>query len=81
VYRFPSEEWAAAFKVALNEKFIIVTSYARWKEVIQGNLDPIKGMMEGKLKLSRGDLPTIVRFVESSRQLVVSASKVPTEFM
>ena len=55
--------------------------HARWKEVIQGNLDPIEGMMEGKLTLSRGDLPTIVRFIESSRKLVVSASKVPREFM
>ena len=60
--------------------FVIVGSYERWKEVIEGALDPIKGMMEGKLKLSKGDLPTIVRFVESSRQLVVSAAKVPTEF-
>jgi hypothetical protein len=37
-------------------------------------------MMEGKLKLARGHLPTIIRYVESSRQLVASASKVPTDF-
>jgi putative sterol carrier protein len=60
--------------------FVIVASYQRWKDVIEGKLDPIKGMMEGKLKLSKGHLPTIIRFVESSRQLVTSASKVPTEF-
>lgn len=61
-------------------EFVIVASYARWKEVIQGKLDPIKGMMEGKLKLTRGHLPTIIRFVESSRQLVASARRVPTHF-
>jgi len=60
--------------------FVIVASYACWKDVIQGRLGPIKGMMEGKLKLSRGHLPTIIRFVDSARQLVVSACKVPTEF-
>jgi putative sterol carrier protein len=60
--------------------FVIVASYACWKDVIEGKLDPIKGMMEGKLKLARGHLPTIIRFVESSRQLVVSARKVPTDF-
>jgi len=60
--------------------FVIVASYACWKDVIEGKLDPIKGMMEGKLKLTRGHLPTIIRFVESSRQLVVSACKVPTNF-
>jgi hypothetical protein len=37
--------------------------------------------MEGKLKLTKGHLPTMIRFVESSRQLVMSASRVPTEFV
>lgn len=61
--------------------FIILAPYSRWKEVIDGGLDPIKGMMEGKLKLTTGHLPTMIRFVESSRQLVASAARVPTEFI
>lgn len=61
--------------------FIIVASYGRWKDVIEGELDPIKGMMEGKLKLTKGSLATLVRFVESSRQLVTNARNVPTEFL
>ena len=65
---------------SVEAEFVIVASYACWKEVIERKLDPIKGMMEGKLKLARGHLPTIIRFVESSRQLVVSACKVPTDF-
>ena len=60
--------------------FVIVADYAQWKNVIEGNLDPIKGMMEGKLRLTHGHLPTMIRFVESSRQLVVSAKNVPTKF-
>jgi putative sterol carrier protein len=60
--------------------FVIVGTYSRWREVIEGRLDPIKGMMEGKLKLARGHLPTIIRFVEPSRMVVASASKVPTIF-
>ncbi len=61
-------------------EFVIVGTYARWRDVIEGRLDPIKAMMEGKLKLARGHLPTIVRFVEPSRMVVASASKVPTWF-
>ncbi|MGB5812550.1 MAG: SCP2 sterol-binding domain-containing protein [Polyangiales bacterium] len=61
-------------------KFVIVASYNRWKDVIEGKLDPIKGMMEGKLKLTKGSLATLVRFVESSRRLVTNARNVPTEF-
>lgn len=138
VHRFPSEEWTAALRIALNNdrtyrevgkawtfgavamvvrsdpangvqqaagiildvhagecrsarfvegtddppdaEFVIVASYARWKDVIEGKLDPIKGMMDGKLKLTRGHLPTIIRYVEPARLLVSSASKVPTDF-
>lgn len=61
--------------------FIIVAPYDRWREVIAGTLDPIKGMMEGKLKLKVGHLPTLIRTVESARQLVTTAARVPTEFL
>lgn len=61
--------------------FVIVGDYNYWKDVITGKDDPIKAMMQGKLKLTKGHLPTIIRYVESSRQLVRSASSVPTEFL
>jgi putative sterol carrier protein len=60
--------------------FIIVASYARWKEVIKKEVDPIKAMMQNKLKLTKGHMPTIVKYVNSSRQLVETTSKVPTKF-
>ncbi|MBC7173999.1 MAG: SCP2 sterol-binding domain-containing protein, partial [Polyangiaceae bacterium] len=68
-------------EVSKTAAFVIVADYPRWKEVIEGSLDPIKGMMEGKLKLTVGHLPTMIRFVESSRALVRSAAAVPTEFL
>lgn len=60
--------------------FVIVAEYEEWKKVIQREIDPIKAMMQGKLKLTKGHLPTIIKYVESSRQLVESAALVPTEF-
>lgn len=60
--------------------FEIIAPYATWKEVIEGKLDPIAAMMQGKLDLRTGHLPTMIRFVESSRALVKSAAAVPTEF-
>ena len=59
--------------------YIIRAPYGRWKEVINKELDPIKGMMQGKLKL-KGDLPTMVRFVRAANELVNLAGTVPTEF-
>jgi putative sterol carrier protein len=60
--------------------FVIVAPYSRWKEVLKRELDPIKGMMQGKLKL-KGDLPYVVRHVKASNELVNLAGTVPTEFV
>ncbi|MDI6873950.1 SCP2 sterol-binding domain-containing protein [Candidatus Solincola sp.] len=57
--------------------YVITGEYDRWKSVIAGELDPVKGMMQGKLKL-KGDLPTIVRAVKAASRLVeLSASTQP----
>ena len=60
--------------------FVIVADYAKWKSVIKKELDPIKGMMQGKLKLTKGHMPTIVKYVNASRELVESTSRVATKF-
>ena len=65
---------------AAEAPFVITASYERWKQVIHKDLDPVKGMMQGKLKL-KGHLPTIVRFVKASQELVNCASDVPTKFL
>jgi putative sterol carrier protein len=61
--------------------FVIVASYARWKEVIRKELDPTKGMMQNKLKLTKGHMPTMVKFVTASKELVQATSLVPTRFV
>jgi putative sterol carrier protein len=61
--------------------FVIVASYARWKEVIRKELEPTKGMMQNKLKLTKGHMPTMVKYVTSNKELVESTSRVPTRFV
>ena len=61
-------------------EYEIVAPYSRWREVLLGDLDPVKGMMQGKLKV-RGDLPNIVRHVRAANELVHLTTLVPTEFM
>lgn len=67
-----AEEGAAA-------RYVVRAAYSRWKDVLRGDLDPIKGMMQGKLKL-RGDLPTMIRYVKAANELVTLTGSVPTEF-
>ena len=64
---------------AADAAYAITAPYTRWKDVLQDELDPIKGMMQGKLKV-RGDLPTIVRQVRAATELVRLTGMVQTEF-
>ena len=61
--------------------FVIEADYAKWKQVIRRELDPIKAMMQGKLKVTKGLMPTLVKYVHSNRELVESASRVDTKFL
>lgn len=65
---------------AQSADFVIVAEYERWKEVLSGQIDPTKAMMQNKLKLERGHLPTIVKFVVASKELVRSALAIDTEY-
>mgnify|MGYP000985372783 CR=1 FL=1 len=60
--------------------FVVVADYAKWKQVLRKELDPIKAMMQGKIKLTKGHMPTIVRYVQSTKELVESATRVDTKF-
>jgi putative sterol carrier protein len=73
-----------AKRVSLEEAqkapFCITSDYARWKQVIKKELEPVKGMMQGKLKL-KGDLPTIVRYIKASQELVECTTRIETKFL
>jgi len=59
--------------------YVIRAPYSRWKEVVLGELDPTRAMMQGKLKV-RGDLATIVRYVRAANELLHLTGLVETEF-
>jgi putative sterol carrier protein len=60
-------------------EFVISASYRRWKDVVRGDLDPVRAMMQGKLRV-RGDLPKILRYVQAAHELVAICGDVPTRF-
>jgi len=59
--------------------YTLTAPYSRWKDVVEGELDPIKGMMQGKLRV-HGDLPTIVRYVQAANELVRLTGRIDTQF-
>ena len=65
---------------AAKAPFCITGEYARWKSVLRKELDPIKAMMQKKLEL-KGQMTTIVKYVNASKELVECATRVPTAFL
>jgi putative sterol carrier protein len=49
--------------------FVITATIDRWFAVCRKQLDVVKGMMQGKLKL-KGDLPTVVKAVKAAVRIV-----------
>ena len=70
----------SAKEAELDAPFVVVASYAQWKQVIKKEIDPTKALMQGKLKLTKGHMPTMVKHVQASKQLVESTTRVPTRF-
>ena len=64
---------------ATSAEFAVRAPYSRWKDVIQGDLEPIKGLVQGKLRV-RGDLPKILRYVKGTQELAYIAGQVDTTF-
>src|SRR5262249_16585739 len=60
--------------------FCITGEYARWKQVIRKQLDPIAGMMQKKLEL-KGQMTIIVKHVAAAKSLVECAQQVDTKFL
>lgn len=60
--------------------YLIEADPYSWKRVLEGELDPIAGLMRGKLKLRRGSVVELARYVGAARELVRAAVRVETSF-
>ena len=62
-------------------QFIVSAPYSIWKQVIRKELEPMKAIMQGRLKM-KGDLAKAVRYTKASLVLQDIATTVPdTEFL
>jgi putative sterol carrier protein len=61
-------------------QYVISADAFTWKQVMEGKLEPISGLLRGKLKLSRGNMAVLARYVQAAKELVNGAKSVPTIF-
>lgn len=61
-------------------EFQYIGKYSNWLKVINGELDPIKGILTRQFKLV-GNKAKVMRATKAATELVRSAQKVDTEFL
>lgn len=59
--------------------FLISAEYEDWKRLLQGQLDPVRAIWMGKLRV-RGDLSLLLRYMRAAQALLACAARVPTRF-
>lgn len=50
-------------------EYVIRGDYVRWKQVAKKEIDAVKAMMQGKLKLT-GNLPYVVRYIKGVQEAI-----------
>ncbi len=60
-------------------KFILSGPYIRWYQVAKGDLDAVKAMMQGKLKL-KGNLPYVVRYIKGVQESIRTMQEIESNY-
>lgn len=60
--------------------FVLAADPATWKQVLDGELEPIPGIVRGRIRLLKGSLATLLPYVLAARELVCAATRVETCF-
>jgi len=60
--------------------FIIRADPQTWKRVLDRDLEPIFGLIRGKLKLAKGSLVSLLPYTTAAKEMVLSAACVETRF-
>ena len=60
-------------------EFVLSAPFTNWRRVIEGELDPIQGMMTKKLKV-KGNMMKIMRYPKAAKEIVSCCALVPTDF-
>lgn len=60
--------------------FVLTADPKTWKQVLDGELEPIPGIMRGRIRLTKGSLATLLPYVLAAKELVSAATRVETLF-
>lgn len=65
---------------AAQAEYVLSANVDHWRQIFLGKSDPILALMQGRVKLQKGGMFTLARSAGAAKQLVLSATRVPTRF-
>lgn len=60
-------------------EFILRAPFGAWRQVIEGKLDAIQGMMTRKLRVE-GNMMKVMRYPKAAKEIVSCCALIPTDF-
>ncbi len=60
--------------------YVLSADAYTWKQVMERKMEPISAMMRGKIKVTKGSIVTLARYVAAAKCLVDCATEVDTIF-
>ncbi len=61
-------------------EFVYAGPLSNWKLLFDGKIDPIKGIMARKFKLT-GDMGKVMRYTKAALELVATTREIPTKYL
>ena len=63
---------------AVSSEFIYEGTPENWQKLLSGQLDPVKAILDGTFRI-KGNLAKAMRFTRAAKELVETATKVPSD--
>lgn len=60
--------------------FELRASPAVWKRVLDGEIEPIWGLMSGKIALAKGSVSKLIPFTRAAKEMVEAAARLPATY-
>jgi len=60
--------------------FVLRATPAVWRRVLRRDMEPIWGLMSGKIELAKGSIAQLVPYTRAAKELVQAAAALPASF-
>jgi len=63
-----------------NAPFVIAADFRVFRDILDGKMDPLVGLMRGKLQLVKGSLVKLLPYTGAAKRMVSIAAGIPTRY-